>query len=103
MFRDFDRQNYLYKNRRKNGNPVARPGTSNHEPGYAFDVPAKYSLLKSKDGKETVQSIFIKHGFLKTVKGDPPHFAWKGCPTGKESIRKNRIVNAWFRKCTSGY
>lgn len=100
MFRDFSRQQHLFNNRANNSNPVARPGTSNHEAGFAFDVPASYRNLRA--GRESVESIFIKHGFVK-IKGDPPHFTWKLAPKGAASVQANKEANAWFLNCTSGY
>ena len=79
MFRDRARQQYLYDNRGANSNPVARPGTSNHEGGYAFDVPERFQTTK-------VVSILKKWGFVK-LKGDPPHFGWKNAPTGKSGSK----------------
>jgi len=73
---------------------VARPGTSNHEAGYAFDVPQRFRTAK-------VVSILKKWGCVK-IPGDPPHFEWKNAPTGKKRIELNAKMNAWFRKCVKG-
>ena len=88
---DRARQQYLYDNRSSNSNPVALPGSSNHEAGMAFDIPARFR-------SPGVIAILKKWGFNQ-ISGDPPHFQWKGTPSGKARIALNARINAWYRKC----
>lgn len=87
MYRTYEEQDALFKAwlaRGKTGNPVADPGTSRHESGFAFDIngvtvgrttDANGNYVKSALG-ELIVPIFERFGFV--WKGDalkdPPHF-----------------------------
>lgn len=57
----------------KNGMPVARPGTSSHESGFAVDI---------QQGKGDRDAIYAlnQQGLYQTVPNDPVHFQMKNSP-----------------------
>lgn len=75
-FRSFAEQSALYANRANNPNPVALPGTSNHESGQAVDVSDNMGFLRAM-GSAPLNSRLIWYG-----PGDPPHFSITGRSMG---------------------
>lgn len=53
-----------------NGMPVAKPGTSSHESGYAVDIE------QGKSDREAINAL-NNQGLFQTVANDPVHFAYK--------------------------
>ena len=91
------KQEQLYAARGHNPNPVARPGTSPHESGFAVDTPARSISAGDLARKRAVFAKYgahwagrYEHGVLR---GDPPHFAWRAVDYGyrskDEAIRLN--------------
>ena len=70
-FRTTSEQTVLYNNRFNNPNPVASPGTSRHESGFAIDLNG-ISKLSASDNA-LVNKIASKYG-LSPIANDPPHF-----------------------------
>jgi hypothetical protein len=56
----------------KYGNPVAPPGRSSHESGFAVDIQ------QGADGDRVAIDALNRQGLFQTVAGDPPHFAMRG-------------------------
>lgn len=65
-----EEQQVLWNNRHTNPNPVAPPGTSNHESGWSVDIGQR--------GDPTAKSILEKHGMIWFGAGDPVHYTLKG-------------------------
>lgn len=74
-FRTFERQAELYRAwRRGAGHRAARPGHSNHQAGRALDLDlatGTYAWL---------QANARRHGFHRTVRGEPWHWEYLGAP-----------------------
>jgi uncharacterized protein RhaS with RHS repeats len=70
-FRTTDEQQKLYDNSKDNSNPVAKPGTSRHESGFAIDLNGVGNLTKEQ--KETLNKAAKDNNFS-PLDGDPPHF-----------------------------
>jgi D-alanyl-D-alanine dipeptidase len=68
--RTYQDQARLYAERGSNPNPVAPPGTSNHEGGNAVD------LANASDPR--VERVMNKDGFYRDVSGDPVHYDYRG-------------------------
>jgi len=66
-YRTIAQQMLLYNWRAFNGNPVARPGTSNHQSGLALDINDRPGWLPSLQGTG-----------WQPLQGDPPHIDFKG-------------------------
>nr|WP_275672469.1 RHS repeat-associated core domain-containing protein [Thermomonas alba] len=72
VFRTTEEQTKLWNDRHNNSNPVARPGTSRHESGFAFDI--NISRLPVSQQQQLI-NIANKNGFFRLPNGkDPPHF-----------------------------
>ena len=65
-----EEQQVLWNNRHTNPNPVAPPGTSNHESGWSVDIGQR--------GDPTAKSILEKYGMIWFGAGDPVHYTLKG-------------------------
>lgn len=63
-FRSNADQQRLYDSRASNPNPVARPGTSNHERGMAVDIAGMTPQQRA---------LLPQYGLSQPVAGDPPH------------------------------
>lgn len=72
-------QQLLYKNRLNNRNPVAAPGTSNHQSGLALDI-------EDRDGWEP----FLSPLGWEPLEGDPPHVDYRGA--GARDLRQTTIL-----------
>lgn len=68
--RTYGEQQALWNSRASNPNPVARPGTSKHESGYAVDIGQR--------GDPTARKILEKHGMVWYGNKDPVHYTLKG-------------------------
>ncbi|HSK04169.1 MAG TPA: D-alanyl-D-alanine carboxypeptidase family protein [Kofleriaceae bacterium] len=74
-FRTFERQAELYRAWRQGyGNRAARPGHSNHQAGRALDLDLDGSVLA------WLQANARRHGFHRTVRGEPWHWEFLGAP-----------------------
>jgi RHS repeat-associated protein len=82
-FRTFDQQFSLWGSRQvkldRSDLPVAQPGSSNHELGYAIDIN-NYRHMSPLE-KAAVDLFAWLHGFSNSVTGDPVHFEHKSAPT----------------------
>lgn len=78
-YRTLAQQVLLYNNRSNNKNPVAAPGTSNHQSGLALDI-------EDRDGWEP---FLIPLGW-EPLAGDPPHVDYQGA--GARDLRKTTIL-----------
>lgn len=101
-------QERLYAARGSNPNPVARPGGSPHEGGFAIDTPARsisYDALLKK--RITFRRWGARWGGRYeggVLAGDPPHFAWPPERYGYRSLYEAIAINhrrfAQFRGAT---
>ena len=66
-YRTVAQQMLLYHDRHNNGNPVAPPGTSNHQTGLAIDI----------EDPRGWDPYLIEQGW-EPLAGDPPHFDYVG-------------------------
>lgn len=69
-YRSMARQTYLYTCGCTGGNPVAKPGTSNHQAGVAIDWNEPMNSWMKSNGE--------KYGYKWYGPGDPPHFSPEG-------------------------
>jgi len=69
----------LYNDRFNNGNPVAPPGTSNHQTGLAIDI----------EDPRGWEPYLMKYGW-NPLPGDDPHFDYQGA--GATDMRSNSIL-----------
>jgi hypothetical protein len=67
-FRSYNEQSCLYNRYAGTGQPVASPGTSNHERGMAVDVDRTW--LNSSNYRD----IFRQYSLCENVSNDPGHF-----------------------------
>ena len=73
-FRTFQRQAELFEN---GPNPAALPGFSNHQHGQAFDLNTGDNALNGTDPiYEWLRRNAPKHGFIRTVNGEPWHWEY---------------------------
>ena len=74
-FRTYDQQNKLYQLRQAGQwpYPVAPPGTSAHEFGYAIDI-----AVPDKTNQEDMGTVWVNWGHVYGGKADPVHFEWEG-------------------------
>jgi len=70
-FRTMAEQQDLYDKRDENSNPVAKPGTSRHESGFAIDLNGVSTLTDRQ--KKDLNTAAEDNGFS-PLDGDPPHF-----------------------------
>jgi hypothetical protein len=74
-FRTYERQAELYRAwRRGAGHLAARPGYSNHQLGRALDLEIDRATLA------WLQANARRHGFHRTVRGEPWHWEYLGAP-----------------------
>jgi N-acetylmuramoyl-L-alanine amidase len=78
-YRTLAQQVLLYNNRPNNRNPVAAPGTSNHQSGLALDI-------EDRDGWEP----FLSPLGWEPLDGDPPHVDYRGA--GARDLRQTTIL-----------
>ena len=78
-YRTIAQQMLLYNDRFNNGNPVAPPGTSNHQTGLAIDI----------EDPRGWEPYLMKYGW-NPLSGDPPHFNYEG--GGTTDIRGKSIL-----------
>jgi len=74
-FRTYAQQNRLYQLRQAGRwpYPVAPPGTSAHEYGYAIDM-----VVPSPTNQEDMGTVWTNWGHVYGGKSDPVHFEWEG-------------------------
>jgi hypothetical protein len=109
-FRTFDEQERLYRrwlDRGRDGNPVAKPGTSRHESGFAIDLHRLQELTFNQ--WNNVLNAGEKHGFEYIlgdwegrVKLDWPHFESDPRRFGltlQEAIAGNRAPRGGIPGC----
>lgn len=73
-FRTAADQADLYANRASNPNPVAVPGTSPHEKGYAVDI----NLMGATPAQSARATEIMKEwGFIHPLNNDPPHWEYQ--------------------------
>lgn len=74
-FRTYSQQNRLYQLRQAGRwpYPVAPPGTSAHEYGYAVDI-----VVPSPTNQEDMGTVWTNWGHVYGGKSDPVHFEWEG-------------------------
>ena len=99
VFRTTEEQTVLWNQRHSNPNPVARPGTSRHESGFAFDINVR-SL--SAGQRTQLRQIANDNGFSGIAK-DPPHFqadpVSNGYKSRAEAIKENQASKDTQCKC----
>lgn len=78
-YRTIAQQMLLYNDRSNNGNPVAPPGTSNHQTGLAIDI----------EDPRGWEPYLMKYGW-NPLPGDDPHFDYEG--GGTIDIRDQSIL-----------
>ncbi len=78
-YRTLAQQLLLFNNRFNNDNPVAAPGTSNHQSGLALDI-------EDRDGWER----FLSPLGWEPLDGDPPHVDYRG--PGARDLRQTTIL-----------
>ena len=78
-YRTIAQQMLLYNDRFNNGNPVAPPGTSNHQTGLAIDI----------EDPRGWEPYLMKYGWNPLL-GDEPHFNYEG--GGTTDIRGKSIL-----------
>ena len=78
-YRTIAQQMLLYNDRFNNSNPVAPPGTSNHQTGLAIDI----------EDARGWESYLMEYGWH-PLPGDPPHFDYIG--DGTIDLRSNSIL-----------
>jgi N-acetylmuramoyl-L-alanine amidase len=78
-YRTIAQQFLLYNWRASNSNPVAKPGTSNHQSGLALDINDRSGWLR-----------FMQSQGWQPLAGDPPHVDYKGA--GAEDLRQATIL-----------
>jgi LAS superfamily LD-carboxypeptidase LdcB len=84
-FRTHERQAELYRSfRRGHGNPAARPGYSNHQAGRALDLDVDGSAYG------WLQANARRHGFHRTVRGEPWHWEFFGVPRRAARLKPAR-------------
>lgn len=78
-YRTIAQQMLLYNDRYNNSNPVAPPGTSNHQTGLAIDI----------EDARGWEPYLMRYGW-NPLAGDPPHFNYEG--GGTVDIRSKSIL-----------
>ncbi|WP_017302028.1 peptidoglycan-binding protein [Nodosilinea nodulosa] len=78
-YRTIAQQFLLYNWRGNNSNPVAKPGTSNHQSGLALDINDRSGWLQ-----------FLQPQGWQPLAGDPPHVDYKG--GGAKDLRQATIL-----------
>jgi hypothetical protein len=116
-FRTRREQEDLYARRHSNPNPVAVPGTSRHESGFAIDVSGIVvktpggGYARDKAGNYIITPlgniiipIFAKHGFEWGARfKDPPHFDADPTRYGyKSRAEAIAAASAYYANCIEG-
>ncbi len=84
-FRTFQRQAQLFDLFKKGqGNLAAKPGRSDHQHGQAFDLNTRDKINGSDKIYEWLKRNGPKHGFVRTVSGEPWH--WEYLPEEVEEL-----------------
>lgn len=78
--RSTEEQTSLWNNRANNPNPVAPPGTSNHEKGIAYDLEGDLDRF---------EKVASKYGFARPLAIDPVHFTYQPEASGNERTWAN--------------
>src|SRR6476661_384877 len=78
-YRTIAQQMLLYNDRFNNPNPVARPGSSNHQTGLAIDIE-----------DATGWEVYLMRYGWNPLPGDPPHFDYQG--DGTIDLRSQSIL-----------
>ena len=78
-YRTIAQQMLLYNDRFNNSNPVAAPGTSNHQTGLAIDI----------EDARGWEPYLMRYGW-NPLPGDPPHFNYEG--SGTIDLRSQSIL-----------
>ncbi|MFB2836614.1 peptidoglycan-binding protein [Floridanema evergladense] len=78
-YRTLAQQMLLYNGRFNNPNPVAAPGTSNHQSGLALDIEDRQGWLP-----------FLEGSGWHPLAGDPPHLDYRG--QGAKDLRRETIL-----------
>lgn len=78
-YRTLAQQMLLYNGRFSNPNPVAAPGTSNHQSGLALDIEDRQGWLP-----------FLQGSGWQPLAGDPPHIDYRG--QGAKDLRRETIL-----------
>lgn len=78
-YRTLAQQMLLYNGRFNNPNPVAAPGTSNHQSGLALDIEDRQGWLP-----------FLQGSGWHPLAGDPPHLDYRG--QGAKDLRRETIL-----------
>lgn len=78
-YRTLAQQMLLYNGRFNNPNPVAAPGTSNHQSGLALDIEDRQGWLP-----------FLQGSGWQPLAGDPPHIDYRG--QGAKDLRRETIL-----------
>lgn len=90
-FRPAPKQWQLYQQAETNPYPVATPGSSSHEAGFAFDVSIRHWSEHEYEKFRVIAEVFGFH----SIPGDPIHFEANpvdfGYPSREEAIQKNQI------------
>ena len=107
----------LYAGRFRNSNPVAVPGTSRHESGFAVDVSgivvrtANGGYARDRNGNfiptklgNILIPIFAKHGFEWGARfKDPPHFDADPTRYGyKNRAEAIAAASSYYANCIEG-
>lgn len=84
-FRSYEEQEWFYQAWKEGwGNKAARPGHSNHQTGRALDLD-----LDLAGSREWLEKHARKHGFKRTVPGEPWHWEYVKKPAKKKSKKKH--------------
>lgn len=78
-YRTLAQQMLLYNGRFNNSNPVAAPGTSNHQSGLALDIEDRQGWLP-----------YLQGSGWQPLAGDPPHIDYRG--HGAKDLRRETIL-----------
>jgi LAS superfamily LD-carboxypeptidase LdcB len=77
-FRTFQRQVELFHDAQHGGPSAAEPGRSHHQHGQAFDLNTGDGALEGHSRiYEWLKKNGPKHGFIRTVKGEPWHWEYR--------------------------
>jgi len=90
-FRTFHKQETLYNwylADKKNHNLAARPGTSNHQNGVAYDLNAGSFKVLNHPVYNWLKENATTYGFLRTVSREPWH--WEYHPAEAAELKKNK-------------
>jgi len=83
-------QERLWANRFSNPNPVAPPGSSNHEKGLAIDVSSSTAAAMEKSG------VLSKYGLVRPHSTDPVHIELAGSSGSQDSSQSSKGSSASY-------